>query len=212
MVASLIGSRFGRLTVVSEARRDNSHRYLNCKCDCGSERVVTANNLRRGHSKSCGCMAREMSGGRVRTHGKTGSAEYRIWHNMKVRCLSPKSVAFKDYGGRGIRIHQPWVDSFAQFLADVGSRPDPSLTLDRINNDGNYEPGNVQWATRSQQARNRRKASTCRNGHPFDYVKPSGQRCCRRCKSEALRRWRAQEIAERMTVSHEQIAHHSPDR
>lgn len=91
-------------------------------------------------------------------HGLSASLTYTSWRLMKQRCLDKNNPLYPDYGGRGIRIHRPWISSFEQFLADVGPRPGPGYTLERKENDGNYEPGNVVWATRKQQARNRRSS------------------------------------------------------
>jgi hypothetical protein len=146
----LTGKRFGRLIVVAYAE----HRNWICNCICGARTIVAGSNLRRGQSKSCGCLARELSKSRATTHGMSKSREYRTWRAMRDRCLNPNSHAYEWYGGRGISICDDWL-SFVALLADMGSRP-PGCSIDRINNDGNYEPGNCQWAPPSVQARNRR--------------------------------------------------------
>jgi hypothetical protein len=120
------------------------------------------------------------------THRMTKSLEWNTWSSMKSRCLNQNSDAYPDYGGRGIAIHGPWIKSFEAFLAYMGPRPGAAYSIDRIDNDGNYEPGNVRWATRSQQNANQRKRDKCKKGHFYDeqntYITPAGSRQCRKCK------------------------------
>lgn len=161
-IPSLVGQRFGRLSPIEEIRelKTSSHRFYRCRCECGKIVIVTQAHLRSGHSASCGCLLNDINRARLRTHGHTPksgwSSEYRIWSGMKYRCMNVTCPAYKDYGGRGIRVHPQWISSFEQFFHDVGPRPSPRHTLDRINNDGNYEPGNVRWATWHQQRVNSR--------------------------------------------------------
>lgn len=127
---------------------------LACRCACGTERIVWIRSLADGTSLSCGCLSKEVTGVRSRTHGRSGTKEYAIWRGIKDRCLNPSNHAYRYYGGRGITVCDRWRNSFENFLADVGLKP-PGMSLDRWpNNDGNYEPGNVRWATRKQQANN----------------------------------------------------------
>lgn len=161
----LTGKQFGRLRVL---RRGPAHRTSGghaavvwaCRCDCGAEHLVKAGNLRTGSVQSCGCMRDELLAQRSRTHGHTisgrSSAEFRAWSGMKRRCLRPQSKDWPNYGGRGIKVCDRWVDSFAAFLADMGSRPSPSHSIERLDVNGNYEPGNCVWATAKEQQRNRR--------------------------------------------------------
>jgi hypothetical protein len=160
----MIGSRFGRLTVIASAPEHRSQsgrtrKHWLCECDCGARTVRLGEHLRSGRSTSCGCLRRELMasvGLANRKHGATKTVEFRIWQGLIQRCTNPHAPAWKNYGGRGIRVCETWLNSFESFLADVGLRPHPSLTLDRKDNDGNYEPGNVRWATRLEQTRNRR--------------------------------------------------------
>lgn len=157
----MIGKRFGRLSVVAEEGRTKTGmvRWL-CECDCGKTIVVRGTHLRQGLVSSCGCFRREASSERNKTHGKKNSRIYRTWRNMKTRCFNHNHEHYKDYGGRGITVCKEWQNSFEAFLEYVSNLPhfgEPGYSLDRINNDGNYEPGNVRWATAKEQRNNQRK-------------------------------------------------------
>lgn len=161
-------TRFGRLTVVGEGEpkqyRDKRHRRAIARCDCGTEKLVAFTELLKGTTASCGCLKNEMCadlGRASKTHGEGGlghrTAEYKIWVSMKARCNNPRHIYFNNYGGRGIKVCERWQASFENFLADIGRRPSAELSLDRIDNDRGYEPGNVRWADRATQARNSRR-------------------------------------------------------
>ena len=157
--------KFGRLRVVAEAPngKKNHARWL-CVCDCGKETTVYARGLRKGTTKSCNCLQRELSSiqskARSTTHGHAShsnrSREYNTWSTMKTRCLNKNYPKYNNHGGRGITICDRWRHSFENFLADMGPRP-KNTSIDRIDVNGNYEPGNCRWATPLQQRHNQRK-------------------------------------------------------
>lgn len=148
------GERYGKL-VVSVTRRPGEP-AVRVRCDCGTELSVTYGNLGRS-AKSCGCTKKGSGNGRYR-HGMAGTKVYMVWSEMVARCTRPSHKRYADYGGRGISVCDRWRD-FANFYVDMG-QPPPGLTLDRINNDGGYAPGNCRWATLSQQASNRRSSAS----------------------------------------------------
>lgn len=154
-VIDLTGQRFGEWTVIERTVNPKipNRTHYRCQCSCGTIRSVDAANLRYQKSTNCG----HKSGKPQERHGLFHLPEYSVWQDMIYRCTRQTHRQWSDYGGRGICVYQPWIDSFAQFYKDVGPRPSYKHSLDRFpNNDGNYEPGNVRWATQSQQLRNTR--------------------------------------------------------
>ena len=170
MRAEMVGKIFGILTVIgfsrSERRGEHSTKlYWLCLCSCGNTTEASADNLRVGNTRSCGCQRGKHIAPLVAPMDLR-SAERTAWRNMWLRCTCPSNVRFSEYGGRGITICERWKD-FTAFLEDVGPRPASNLSIDRKDVNGNYEPGNVRWATTVEQRRNRR-----------DYIAAHGAPLC----------------------------------
>jgi hypothetical protein len=158
----LTNEKFGRLTVLQHVGKNGTtrHHFL-CRCDCGKQRIVDGNSLRNRRTFSCGCWAKEKKtkhGGYI---GRKPSPELHTYYTAKDRCNNPRCKDYRNYGGRGIEFR---FASFLEFLAEVGERPSPQHSLDRINNDGHYEPGNVRWVLIVTQARNKRTNRMIRIG------------------------------------------------
>lgn len=150
------GVRVGRLLILSRVGT-----AITCRCDCGSETIVFVSNLARRHTTSCGCLRTETTVARSTRHGFAGRGRhtptYQAWCGMIKRCENPESKDWPNYGGRGIAVCERWRQDFQNFLTDMGERPSPSHSLDRIKNELGYEPGNVRWATRQEQNSNTRR-------------------------------------------------------
>lgn len=149
-IADMTGKRFGKLTVIAldcYIPKSRTTKWL-CKCDCGKTKSIYKLNLTHGKSKSCGCASRN------KTHGMRHTPIYSVWHNMLRRCYEPNAISYPNYGGKGITVCEEW-HKFENFYKDMGDRPD-GMSLDRKDSKGNYEPDNCQWATRIEQANNKK--------------------------------------------------------
>jgi hypothetical protein len=187
------GRRFGRLLVISRAQVTGARNVMwHCKCDCGNMTVAAAANIGRT-TLSCGCLAKETAASILRTarysfkHGMSKSAEHRIWSVMHQRCYNPNNHKYLRYGGRGIEICKRWRDSFQNFYVDMGPRPTSAHSIERKDNNGNYEPKNCVWATIAQQSRNTRTNK---------FITIDGITLCvvDWCKAMNIPRWKANEL------------------
>lgn len=148
------GRKFGRWTVVGRQKVGRINK-CECVCECGNKKLIALHSLKNGDSSSCGCFNREALAARS-THRMTGTPTYNSWASMVARCTRPKSDPYGIYLAKGITVCDRWKQSFANFLADMGERPSKMHSLDRIDSTGNYEPANCRWATREEQAQNRK--------------------------------------------------------
>jgi hypothetical protein len=147
------GHVFGRWTALS---RVSGQRKWLCRCECGTVKTVATSHLRQGKSRSCGCLEKELTSARAKTHGMSATVEHRTWMSMRDRCRNPKAAHYDCYGGRGITVCERWINSFGNFYEDMGPRPSSRHSIDRIDVNGHYEPGNCRWATIAEQRRNTR--------------------------------------------------------
>ena len=156
------GQRFGKLTALRHVGYRPGGAIWECQCDCGGTTVVYSQNLRKGRTKSCGCNTAKAISESVATHGESRgnwTPEYRAWRAMLDRCNQTGHSSYKYYGARGIKVCERWKASFANFVTDLGRKPSPKHSLDRIDVNGNYEPTNCRWATAIEQRRNRRDSN-----------------------------------------------------
>jgi len=162
---SIKGKKINYLTVIKEVEHHTTsgghiHRAALFSCECGKEFIAQISSVTTGSTKSCGCFSRKIAGDRLRIankkHGMYNTPEYNAWSSLKKRCINPKHKSYKDYGGRGIKICDSWIKNFENFLEDMGLRPGPTHSIDRIDVNGDYHKDNCRWATKKEQSRNQR--------------------------------------------------------
>lgn len=153
----ITGQKFGRLLVLEYAGKANDgHSKWLCRCDCGTEKIIAIGSLMDGGTVSCGCYAREAVGNRNRTHGKSRIPLYSVWNDMKYRCENPHAYNYNNYGGRGIKLCDEWHEFEPFYEWSMNNGYEKGLSIDRIDNSGDYEPDNCRWVDMKIQGRNRR--------------------------------------------------------
>lgn len=147
----LAGHKYGKLTVVQYV----GERKWECICDCGGRKTVFTSNLRRGNTKSCGCVKKQTASKRATKHGYYHTKAYKSWYSIKRRCTDPNDSSYLAYGGKGITMYEPWINDPKAFCEYIGPAPSSKHSIDRIDNSKGYEPGNIRWATDIEQANNK---------------------------------------------------------
>ena len=169
----ILTSQFGRLKPIKRVENIRRGKAFLCKCECGNEVITILDSLKNGKTKSCGCLKVEVQSKNMKKyntkHGKANTPEYSVWKGMRERCNNTKHRSYKDYGGRGIKVCERW-DNFSNFIEDMGERPTTKHQIDRIDNDGNYEPNNCRWVNRSENSLNKRHPKDS-NPHKNVYLK-----------------------------------------
>ena len=154
---NLVGKKFNRLTVVKRLDNDKCGKRLwECICDCGNIKVLSSSLLINGYTKSCGCLHSDLLKERNKKHSLSKTYIYNTWNGIKARCYNKNNLSYDRYGGRGIKMCDRWLNSFELFVSDIGERPSIKHSIDRIDNNGNYEPSNCRWATAGIQKRNQK--------------------------------------------------------
>lgn len=167
---NLIGRRFGRLVVLAEMSERGSWGKImwECLCDCGGANILATTTLNSGLVKSCGCIKRELDLERTRTHGMSKTLIYDVYNSMKARCYNTANAAYSYYGGSGVKVCDRWLEGngvgFLNFVEDMGEKPSPTFSVDRIDPDGDYSPGNCRWASKHTQAVNQRLKESNKSG------------------------------------------------
>lgn len=173
---NLEGKVFGRLTVIGLSEKSKPRKiYWECLCQCGNIKSISSTSLRSGNTKSCGCLRKEMLSSSKSTHKKSNSPEYNCYHHMIKRCYDKNNSAYQYYGARGIKVCDRWLESFENFYEDMGDRPSSQYSIDRIDNNGNYEPNNCRWSTQSEQVINSRRILS-KSGYKYIHNTGKGYR------------------------------------
>jgi hypothetical protein len=200
---NLLGQKFTRLTVISENPTRNIFGRIrwDCICDCGNKTVVTSYRLTSGHTRSCGCLQIE-----VRTiHGMSCMPEYNLWYSMVKRCINPNDHAYHNYGGRGITVCDRWLNSFEAFCQDMGPRPSPDHSIERKENDKGYYKNNCKWATKIEQANNRRNNVFYRyNGEQLTIPEIS--------RRTGINKWTLEDRIDKMNLSIDQAVEYMSEK
>lgn len=176
---NITGQKFGRLTVLRKTDKNRHRQQIwECICECGKKVFASTSSLKSKNTQSCGCYKKHKLTTKMTKHGMHNSTEYRTWWHIIGRCHTETNRSYSEYGGRGITVCQRWRDSFEAFYADMGPKPHPDYSIDRIDNDGNYEPSNCRWADRTVQSTNQRLYKTNTYGCKGIYYDKKRKKWC----------------------------------